>query len=149
MQRVSRGAGEETRRDLSTGAATAVGQVSNNLETFLDGIKADLPAYYHVGLLSYCQGRDNIVNRCSDPSTSFAFSLWGTFKSLAVEMNGFSASDGVVYLAGNLSSSRAIICLYISAFVAAFLTLVFGIKRIFVSHGSAILVISSIVSSLQ
>ncbi|OQD79257.1 hypothetical protein PENANT_c056G04789 [Penicillium antarcticum] len=148
MQLAARSAGEGAQKHLARGAGSAVGQVSNDLGTLLNNIKADLPAYYHVGLLSYCQGRDGILNKCSDTSTSFSFNLWGIFKSLASEMNGLSASDGEVYITGNLHSSRAIICLYISAYVAAFLTLVFGVKRVFVSHGSALLVVSSITSTI-
>jgi hypothetical protein len=88
---------------------------------------------------------DCIINSCSDPSTSFSFNLWALFQSIATNANGLSASDGQTYLTGNLNSARAIICLYISGFVAAFLSLVLGIKKIVAPGGNGILVASLIV----
>lgn len=136
---------KDAEQTVANGAMTVVSQVSSQLQTLLKEIKTDLPEYYHVGLLGYCKGQDNIINSCSDPSTLFSFNLWGLFQSLATNANGLSASDGETYLTGNLNSARAIICLYISAFVAAFLSLILGIKRIVAPGGNGILVASSIV----
>ena len=136
---------QDAEQTMAKGAMTVFSEVSSHLKTFFDEIKADLPEYYHVGLLGYCKGQDNIINSCSDPSTSFSFNLWGLFQSLAPNASGLSASDGETYLTGNLNNTRAIICLYISAFVAAFLSLVLGIKKSFAPGENSLLVASSVV----
>lgn len=135
---------EDTTNEVATAATTVVSSVSDHLETLLKEIP-DIPQYYHVGLLSYCEGKDSILNSCSDPSTSFSFSLWGRFQSLAGNANQLSASEGETYLTGNPNNTRAIISLYISAFVTAFLTLILGIKRVFDPHGMTFSVLSSVV----
>ena len=136
---------EDAKNDVDTATTTAVNQVSSHLETLLTKIKPDIPEYYHVGLLSYCEGQNNILNSCSNPSTSFSFSLWGIFQSLTGNANELSASGGATYLTGNLNNTRAIISLYISAFVTAFLTLILGVKRVFDPDGMTFPVVFSTV----
>ena len=65
---------EYAKNDVASAVTTVVNQVSSHLEILLNEIKLDIPEYYHVGLLSYCKGQDNILNSCSNPSTSFSFS---------------------------------------------------------------------------
>ena len=137
---------EDTKHDVATAATTGINQVSSHLDTLLNKIKAGIPEYYHVGLLGYCEGQDNILSSCSDPSTSFSFSLWGIFQSLTGNANELSASGGETYLTGNVNNTRAIISLYISAFVTAFLTLLLGVKRVFDPDGMTFPLVSSAVS---
>lgn len=135
---------EDAKNDVANAATTVVNQVSSHLDTLLNEIKG-IPEYYHVGLLSYCEGQDNILNSCSDPSTSFSFSLWGIFQSLTGNANELSANGSATYLTGNLNNTRAIISLYISAFVTAFLTLILGVKRVFDPDGMTFPVVFSTV----
>jgi hypothetical protein len=136
---------EDTKNDVASAATTVVNQVSSHLDTLLNEIKPGIPEYYHVGLLSYCQCQDNILTSCSDPSTSFSFSLWGIFQSLTGNANELSANGGETYLTGNLNNTRAIISLYISAFVTACLTFILGVKRVFDPDGMTFPVVSSAV----
>jgi hypothetical protein len=53
---------KDAEQTVAKGAMTVVSQVSSPLQTLLKEIKADLPEYYHVGLLGYCKGQDNTVD---------------------------------------------------------------------------------------
>lgn len=118
------------------------------LDTLLTDVKGELPAYYHVGLLGYCQGQNGTISSCADPGISFSFSLWATFSTYAAKLAAWLGNDKGSFLSGNVHHSYAIICLYISAFVTAFLTLTASISRVFFSKVGGLLLVFSAVGFL-
>lgn len=127
----------------------ATRQKRSYLDTLLTEIKGELPAYYHVGLLGYCQGKDGTISSCSKPDPSFSFSLWGTFSTYAAKVVSLLGNDRGNFLSGNVHNSYAITCLYISSFVTAFVTLIMGITRVLVSRGGGLFLVFSTVCFLQ
>jgi hypothetical protein len=132
--------------------AVALDQVATARGSYLDSllteVKGKLPDYYHVGLLSYCQGQNGTISSCTDPGISFSFSLWATFSAYAARLVAWLGNDKGSFLSGNVHHSYAIICLYISSFVTAFLALAASITRVFASKGGGLLLVFSAVGFL-
>ncbi|KAJ6102612.1 actin cortical patch SUR7/pH-response regulator pali [Penicillium sp. IBT 16267x] len=144
-------AAESTQSDLtevSAAAQTAVSEVSTRLETLSKDLKSQLPEYYSIGLLGYCKGEDDKPTGCSNPTTSFSFNLSGIFNSVSTEVNDFISGIDETALTGYQNVVRALIWLYILAFIAAFLTTIFGIRKVFASGGNKLLLVSCTVCSL-
>jgi hypothetical protein len=118
------------------------------LDTLLTDVKGELPAYYHVGLLGYCEGQNGTISRCTNPEISFSFSLWATFSTYAAKLAAWLGNGKQSFLSGNVHHSYAIICLYTSGFVTAFLTLTASINRVFFSKVGGFLLVFSVVSFL-
>lgn len=115
------------------------------LDKLLTEVKGELPEYFHVGLLGYCQGQNGTIASCTNPGILFSFSLWATFSAYAGKLVAWLGNDKGSFLSGNVHHSYAIICLYISSFVTAFLSLAASITRVFASRGGGLLLIFSAV----
>ncbi|KAJ5642286.1 hypothetical protein N7490_006286 [Penicillium lividum] len=127
--------------ETSAAAETAVSQVSSRIETLSKNLKLQLPEYYSIGLLGYCKGEDDKPTTCSDPSTSFSFNLSGIFNSISTEVNDIFSDIDETALTGYHDAVRALILLYILAFIAAFLTTIFAIRKVVAPGGNKLLVV--------
>jgi VIT1/CCC1 family predicted Fe2+/Mn2+ transporter len=126
---------------------TAVSQVTDKVQSLSDEIKSDLPYFYSVGLLGYCQGQKETpsYSNCSQPSTSFSFDLLSIFGSISPAIEEVLPDEDNKVLAGYHGVSRWSISAYILGFASTFLAVVFGVTTILFSRGKLFLIISSLV----
>jgi hypothetical protein len=71
--------------EASSAAESGVDQAREHMQSLTDDLKSHLPAYYTVGLRSYCQENRGAVSysNCSVVSDSFSFDLLSLFGSFA------------------------------------------------------------------
>ncbi|KAI1829175.1 hypothetical protein CBS147337_10014 [Penicillium roqueforti] len=130
----------------SAAIETAISQAGGHLEKWAKDLKSEVPAYYSVGLLAYCQGQTDHDLTCSHPTVSFSFNLSNILNSVSTEIDDVVPGVSDKLLTGYRDGSRAIIWLYISGSIAAILTTGFGIRKAFRQGGSSLLIISCTVS---
>lgn len=125
------------------------GQAGATIEHIADDLNFHLPAYYAVGLWSYCEGQkaSSPFSKCSDPSVSFSFDLLGIFSSLSNDVNKLIPQSSGKALAGYSVVSKWTIWAYILGLTSTVFAIVFGITSVFFSWGRIFLILSSIVSS--
>lgn len=130
-------------------AAHKVDQPGTYLQNIADDFNLHLPAFYAVGLWSYCEGQQagGPFSQCSNPSVSFSFDLLGLFDSLSNDVSKFIPQGSGKALAGYSVVSRWSIWAYILGFTSTVLAIVFGIMSIFYSRGRLLLILCCIVSS--
>lgn len=139
-------AAESSVTAASAAIETAVSQAGGHLENWAKDLNSEVPAYYSVGLLAYCQGQSDHDLTCSHPTVSFSFNLSNILNSVSTEMDDVVPGVSDKLLTGYRDGSQAIIWLYISGSITAILTAGFGIRKAFRHGGSSLLIISCTVS---
>ncbi|CAG7965935.1 unnamed protein product [Penicillium nalgiovense] len=98
-------------------------------------LRPNLPAFYVVGLLGYCQGQTHTthtssVANCSDPSIRFSFDLLNALHPVSEEIGSIVPSDGIKPLKGYPDFSSWFVLVYFLGAGATLLTMIFGVGSI-------------------
>lgn len=139
------GSAETGVAQASAAAQTAASKVNNSVQEIADNLKSDLPGYYSVGLLGYCEGHDNKATYCSDPSTSFFFNITSLFQKVSPGVSSLMPGIESKALGGYQSIARWSISAYILGLIFSFASVVFGIIVVATSSGKILLIISHLV----
>jgi hypothetical protein len=131
----------------SAAVQTAASEVNNSIQGISNGLKSNLPGYYSVGLLGYCEGHDDKATYCSEPSTSFSFNITDLFKKASPEVSGLIPGIGGKALGGYQSIARWSISANILGLVFSSASILFGITTLLFSWGKIFLIISHLVCS--
>lgn len=99
------------------------------------GPRPNLPAFYVVGLLGYCQGQTHTTHtpsiaNCSDPSIRFSFDLLNALHPVSEEIGNIVPSDGIKALKGYPDFSSWFVLVYFLGAGATLLTMIFGVGSI-------------------
>ena len=126
-------------------AQTAANEVKNSVQEITNNLKSNLPEYYSVGLLGYCEGHDDKATYCSRPSTSFFFNITKLFQEASPEVSSFIPGIESKALGGYQYIARWSISANILGLIFLFASVVFGITILTISSGKIFLVVSTLV----
>lgn len=129
----------------SSAADAAANEASDKLTSLEKTLKSELPAFYTVGLWSYCKGNNTHATFCSSPSVSFTFNMSGILNSVSNEMSEIIPDIDEKVLTGYHEVSNAVTWLYIFGFLCAAITTLLAIRKIFFNGGSKLLIIFGMV----
>lgn len=129
----------------SSAADAAADEANDALISLQKTLKSELPAFYTVGLWSYCKGNNTHATFCSSPSTSFTFNISGILNSISTEMSELVPEIDEGVLTGYHEVSNAVTWLYIFGFVCATITTLLATRKIFFNGGSKLLIIFGMV----
>lgn len=114
----------------SDAAQGEISQVSNSLQRVSDDIRSHLPAFYSVGLRSFCQGEsEESFSECSKPSNSFAFDLLSIFGTISNKFDALLPRSAKETLAGYRQASQ----FAISGYIVGITTIVISLALCFTS----------------
>lgn len=131
----------------STAVQTAGSEVNKSVQEISNALKSNLPGYYTVGLLGYCEGYDDKATYCSHPSTSFYFNMTSLFSKASPETLDLIPGIGSKALRGYQSIAQWSISANILGLIFTSATVLFGITTMIISRGRVFLVISHLVCS--
>lgn len=131
----------------SATAQTAASQVNNSIQGISNSLKSNLPGYYSVGLLGYCEGHDDKATYCSKPNTSFSFSITDLFKKAYPEVSDLIPGIGGKALGGYQLIARWSISANILGVIFSSASIIFGITNLLFSWGRIFHIISHLVCS--
>lgn len=129
----------------SSAADAAANEASDKLTSLEKTLKSELPAFYTVGLWSYCKGNNTHATFCSSPSVSFTFNISDILNSVSTEISGLIPEIDERVLTGYHEVSNAVTWLYIFGFICAATTTLLAIRKIFFNGGSKLLIIFAMV----
>lgn len=130
---------------VSSAADAAASEASDGLISLEKKLRSELPAFYTVGLWSYCEGNHTHATFCSSPSVSFTFNVSGILNSASSGVNEIIPNIGEKMLSGYHEVSSAIIWLYILGFISATFTALLAIRKVFFNGGNKLLMIFGMV----
>jgi hypothetical protein len=112
---------------------------------------ANLPTFYAVGLLGFCQGQKDITrfSNCSNPSLLFSFDPLETLRSMSNQTQSIQEPGAVELYLDQHRFARYSIWAYLIGLVATFFAATFGLFRPRLSRTKLFHIISAIVSFLQ
>ena len=131
----------------SVAAQTAASEINNSIQGLFSGLKSNLPGYYSVGLLGYCEGHDDKATYCSEPSASFSFNITDLFNKSSPGVSGFIPGIGEKALGGYQSIVRWSISANILGVIFSSASIIFGITTLLFLWGKIFLIISYLVCS--
>jgi hypothetical protein len=131
----------------SATAQAAASEVNNSVQEISNKLKSNLPGYYSVGLLGYCEGHDDKVTYCSDPSASFFFNITSLFQEASPDVSSLIPGIESKALGGYQSIARWSTSANILGLIFSFISVILGITILTISSGKIFLVISHLVRS--
>ena len=131
----------------SAAAESVASGVNNSIQEISNGLKSDVPGYYSVGLLGYCERQDDKATYCSDPSTSFSFNFAELFEKASPEVSGLIPGIGDKALGGYQPIARWSISANILGVIFSSASILFGIATMRFSWAKLFLVIFHLVRS--
>jgi hypothetical protein len=129
----------------SAAAQTAATEVNNSVQEIANNLRSNLPGYYLVGLLGYCEGHSDKPTYCSDPSASFFFNITDIFQEASPEVSSLIPGIGSKALLGYQAIARWSISANILGLIFSFASVIFGITILTISSGKMFLVICLLV----
>lgn len=112
---------------------------------------ANLPIFYAVGLLGFCQGQKDTTHfsNCSNPSLLFSFDLLDTIRSISNQTQSIQEPGSVELYLDQHRFARYSIWAYLIGLVATFFAATFGLFWPKLSRTKVLHIISAIVGFLQ
>lgn len=114
---------------ITGSAENAASQIGGHVQDLSDELQSLLPAYYAVGLWSYCEGKrgDQAFANCSGPSASFSFDFVDLLSSRLGQANGVLSDLTQPVLKGYRRVSHWAVVAYLMAFISTFVAVVAGL----------------------